>query len=638
MKIHHALALLAVSLLPWQQALAHGAGTGSYPASAIPAELKEGANAVIRHENTTFRILSPGKALKTLERVVTVLNPQGDDEAVLVSGYDKLDKIRKIDGSLHAAGGELVRRLKKSEISDHSYSSSVNFFHDNRYKVASLKHSTYPYTVSWQLEEEVTNMLFYPVWLPGSEEKVSVEQREFIVITPPQLAMNHRSYQLADPHISTLPDGSRQYRWQVSKLATARPEYFSPYWDDSPYVITAPEGFELEGYKGSLASWQELGKFIHQLNQGRDALPEQTRAEVLRRISGCSTTEEKVKAIYEYMQQHTRYVSIQLGIGGWQPFEASFVQQKGYGDCKALTNYTHSLLKAAGIPSHYSLIAAGPELKERVVEAFPRSYFNHVILCVPMEKDTLWLECTSQTDPAGHLGRFTGNRKALVIREDGGHLVNTRYYGPADNLRSATTQVDLQHQEPAYTLARTYHGVLFDTPHAYTKASAQEQKKWVLSSAGLPEIGLEEYKLLKKEGYNPQMRLEVSGKLQDRKLRSGNRLFLPLYLGSLPVEIPTPSATRKNDFVQSWGYTFADTLVYQLPQGVVPEHLPEAQQLTTPWGEFSLQTRFANGALTTISRIRLNEGRYPASDYTEWVVFMQQIRRAASAKAVLVQQ
>jgi hypothetical protein len=638
MNYKNAIPLLAFSLLLWQQGIAFSGGAGSYPASAIPAELKEGANAVIRSESTTFRIQSPGKALKTVERVITVLNPEGDDAAVLVSTYDKLNKIRKIEGSLLAANGSQIRKLKKAEISDHSHYSAVNFFHDNRYKVASLKHNSYPYTVIWQTEEEITNMLFYPLWQPHSEKKVSTEQAEFVVISPASIPVRHRSLQMAEPQIAVLPDGNRQYRWEVKKMPVNRAEYYSSYWEDAPYVITAPEGFELEGYKGSLSSWQELGKFIYQLNKGRDGLSEQIKADIRQRTSAYTNPTDKVKAVYEYMQQNTRYVSIQLGIGGWQPFEASFVQQKGYGDCKALTNYTQSLLQAVGVESHYTLIAAGPELKGRVLEDFPLSYFNHVILCVPQEKDTLWLECTSQTSPAGHLGSFTGNRKALVIRQDGGHLVNTRYYGAAKNLRSSSARVDLQQESPAYTLARSYHGILFDTPHAYLQATAQDQKKWLFAAAGLPELSLEQHHLQKKGDSSPQMQLQLSGKLLERQLRSGNRLFVPLYLGKLPIDIPPVSTSRKTDFVQEWGYTFTDTVSYQLPGGFVLEHLPEPQQLLTPYGTYSLKAEVNGSTLTTISSLRLNEGRYPAAEYAEWLAFLQQVKRAAAAKAVLVKQ
>ena len=89
------------------------------------------------------------------------------------------------------------------------------------------------------------------------------------------------------------------------------------------------------------------------------------------------------------MQNKTRYVSIQLGIGGYQPFEASVVDKTGYGDCKALSNYMLSMLETIGIKGHYALIMAGqnsPELEED----FPSSQFNHAIVAVPNGADTLW--------------------------------------------------------------------------------------------------------------------------------------------------------------------------------------------------------------------------------------------------------
>jgi transglutaminase-like putative cysteine protease len=126
-----------------------------------------------------------------------------------------------------------------------------------------------------------------------------------------------------------------------------------------PGVWTAPATFEMDGYKGDFSSWQKVGEFDNLLNKGRETLPPRVVNEIQTLVKGETTQEAKVKKVYEYLQQHTRYISIQLGIGGLQPFEASLVAEKGYGDCKALSFFTKAMLKTIGIESHYASIKAG---------------------------------------------------------------------------------------------------------------------------------------------------------------------------------------------------------------------------------------------------------------------------------------
>lgn len=79
-----------------------------------------------------------------------------------------------------------------------------------------------------------------------------------------------------------------------------------------------------------------------------------------------------------------------------------------------------ALLKEAGIRSVYTVIGSGNDNDYLMVD-LPSSQFNHAILFVPQGKDTVWLECTSQTNGAGYLGGNTGNRYALAVDENGVH-------------------------------------------------------------------------------------------------------------------------------------------------------------------------------------------------------------------------
>ena len=140
-----------------------------------------------------------------------------------------------------------------------------------------------------------------------------------------------------------------------------------------------------------------------------------------------------------------QHVSIQLGIGGFKPFDAAFVDLKKYGDCKALTNYMEAMLDAKflGIVSYPALVNA--EYNQQPVNPeFPHNSFTHVILCVPGNNDTTWLECTSKATVAGILGSFTENRNALLITPQGGKLVPTPKSNPAENTFHLTTKVNLK--------------------------------------------------------------------------------------------------------------------------------------------------------------------------------------------------
>ena len=105
-----------------------------------------------------------------------------------------------------------------------------------------------------------------------------------------------------------------------------------------------------------MTSWNTFGKWYYEklLTPVSAVTPEISAEVAALKLSG--TTTEKVKTLYQYMQNKTRYVLIMMGIGGWQPMPASEVSKKGYGDCKALTNYMQTLLTAAGIPSYYAVI------------------------------------------------------------------------------------------------------------------------------------------------------------------------------------------------------------------------------------------------------------------------------------------
>ncbi len=72
----------------------------------------------------------------------------------------------------------------------------------------------------------------------------------------------------------------------------------------------------------------------------------------------------------------------------------------------------------------------------------------------------MWLECTTQTIPAGYLGDFTCDRYALLIDETGGHLVRTPKYGMKENVEIRDLKATLDDEATLKIKAETTYGGL----------------------------------------------------------------------------------------------------------------------------------------------------------------------------------
>lgn len=608
----------------------------AYAAHLIPAEVRKGAHAVVRSEVMETRLLGIDRYSVTTQVVVTILDKEGEDLASVDVPYDQLSKVQYVKGWLYDAQGKELKKLKRGDIQDGSYYSSVNFMADNRYKAAELTHHSFPYTVVWEYAQESENTLFYPGWTPNGREKLGVENSRFEVIFPPALKPRYRQQLLPEPELLLTEEGYQKFSWSVSQLPPVEVEPQAVAEEIIPYVQLAPTRFRVEDYEGNMESWQYLGDFMHALNKGRADLDPEEEEAFFKAVSSATTNKEKVAAAYHYMQSQTRYVSIQLGIGGWQPFPASFVKEKGYGDCKALTNYMQNLLQLIDIPSYYTVIRAGEDEVNYFPEDFVMSTFNHVILCVPNEGDTLWLECTSQTAPFNYLGKFTANRKALLISPEGGKVVNTPHYPAEENREITQYVIDLRNPNVPVVAKREYQGLLYDNLHDVMRASRQQQESWVRDNAGLAALSERSFSMEGNTTTKPTGKLEVKGFLMKKPVKSGKRLFVPLSQGEIPVAVPTPVKKRKTAFEQAFGETHTQTVSYNVPEGSTAEYLPEPVQLNTPFGSFYTEIGLEDNTLTCSYTLSIKEGQFAAGEYANWVNFMQEVKQSLQAKAVVI--
>lgn len=620
--------------------LLFGAGIeGEYAVSKIPPALLKNANMVVRYDHQRVELRSLTKLISNNRFVITILNEQADRYGYVAEWYDKFRSVEKFEGTLYDAAGKKIKSLKKSDIQDLSATSDISLAEDNRVKAHSFYYKGYPYTIEYELETVTDQTMFFPDWRPVPGMLCSIEQSSFTMVVPADYLLRYKGFNYpGEPAFNTV-EGKKEYTWSLKNYEALRKEFASPSLTEiTPNVLLAPTDFQIEGYKGNMKDWKELGKFQYTLNKGRNILPETVKQKVHDLTKGLKSDKEKIFALYEYLQKNTRYVSIQLGIGGWRPFDASYVSSKGYGDCKALSNFTHSLLLEAGIPSYFTLIKAGDD-KDDIVTDFSSIQFNHAILCVPNKGDTVWLECTDQFKSPGYMGGFTGNRHALLITEEGGVLVETPRYSVTENLqeRNITAKVDAEGTLQV-TASTVFKGMQQDELHLIVNHLSKEKVKEYYLERGLDfgtyEIKEFAYQEIKNE--LPEMRESLSLLVNNYATVSGKRLFIAPNIMSRFSEKLKTAEERKYDIKIDYAYTDRDKVEIEIPSGYTTESMPQDIRLDTKFGKYASSVQLKENKIVYTRNLECYGGRFPKTDYSDLVKFYEGVYKADRNKLVLI--
>lgn len=570
------------------------------------------------------------------QRVYRLLHERASDMAQFTIGCSKWQKLADFNGQVTDATGKVIRKFKKGDLKRSELSSS---FADDFYTL-SLDYTppSYPITIEFNWVTEANNGNFgFPTFAPIEAYNTQVDHASYVLTVPAQMACRYLCRNTADQVIqSTLSDGRIRYEAHMDNLPAIDNEPYSPSARETlPHILWAPGKFELHGVSGDMTTWQGFGAWIHSLLKGQQELSPEFKAQLHAMTDTCRTDRSKVEVIYNYLAQTTRYVSIQLGIGGWQPFPASEVCRTGFGDCKGLTNYLCAMLHEVGVPANYVVIRND---QRHLITEFPSNQFNHAIAQVPLPGDTLWLECTASAFvPLGYVHENIAGNDALLIDDNGGHLVKVPAYTPEQNVSYNKARVTLQDDGSAKVDANMrYECRQYEDMLPLMSRTEQQRRDAMLSGINLSAVTLGDFTFTEHKQSYTTPHIDVSMQLETRKLANitGSRMFVPVGIFH-KITVPRALQQRVQPVSIGYGYVDIDTLVVTIPEGYEVETLPQASSEVTPLGELSQTFEAADNTVTVVTRCLMRNGRYPATDYATLRNLKTAVKRAYDQRIVL---
>ena len=201
--------------------------------------------------------------------------------------------------------------------------------------------------------------------------------------------------------------GRRVYTWAAADVPTIEPEPFaaSP---NSVYV-----GIRIAG----TVSWGDIARWYAGLSRDRYALTPELEAKLRELVAGARSREDSLRAIHRWVAQDFRYVSLSLGLGGYQPRTPASVLETKYGDCKDKATLFIALAQRIGARAYPVLLRSTGGV-ERSLPSI--SQFDHMIAAVARpDSGYIFVDLTSELTPWGELPPAEQGEFAVVVHPDG---------------------------------------------------------------------------------------------------------------------------------------------------------------------------------------------------------------------------
>jgi len=531
--------------------------------------------------------------------------------------------------------GGIVRKLKKKDLITRSNLSYQAFYRDDLITEFDLCWNQYPYIIEYSYKIEEDEYLYIAWWTPQVFKHVATIKSTLEVNLPHDLKVSVKNSDNVFFKESEV-DNKRILSWTSYDVSKLQYEVYSPAIENlMPFVKLVPDEFKY-GIAGRADSWASFGLWFEALNRGTDQLTLQEKWTIGKLVDGISNRNEIIKILYHYLQDQTKYVNVAIDVGGLKSYPASYVCENKYGDCKALTTYMKAALKSVGIESFYTIIKAG-ENNTDIDISLPSQQFNHVILMVPNEKDTLWLENTSSALPFNYLGTVTQNRYALAINGKKSQLVKTPKLSIDDVLleRNYFFQVASNNKVKA-TLDLVLRGNSFEKfRHLISSKDKEQQNDEINEHHGLKGFDVGSWNIIDFNRDSTFLQLSISGESSSIIREIGTISVIN------PLRIELPDFESKNerelDVVFNFPINRSDKSVYDLQNFEHREiQVPEDIIIENKYGSYRAVFKKEINRLIVVEKFTIFSNNISIDNYNEIYDFIDSIYVYKKNTAILI--
>jgi tetratricopeptide (TPR) repeat protein len=598
-----------------------------------PAARAGEEDAEVLAEVTHVRVQRSGLASRMQQVVVRVHTQRGVEafRSLPITWSPDRQEVRVMKARVRKPDGSLMESFSEQ---DRAVEPWAGMYFDTRARVL-----TFPalapgdvLEVQWRLDDTAVDNLLSDYWgdVDALQGPFPKRHYRYVVDMPSSRPLHWNS--------STLPPSVKASATAVGDRTVHRFEA-----QDLPRLPLEPQmaGWaEVAGvlHLSTYRSWEEVGRYYQGLVRDQLVPGEELRRTVEGLLKGVNRSEPRqvVAALYGFVVSNVRYVGLEFGIHGFQPYPVDRVLARRFGDCKDKASLLHAMLEVAGIDSRLVLLRT----RDRGLlagEVASLAAFNHAILYVP--RLDLFLDGTAEFHGSQELPGGDRQANALVVEPEApSRFLTTPAGAPELNTTTLTLEVGLRADgsadvsgrlvaegEGAPELRRAYETVA-------TRVATFEQQ-WAQSFPGVQasEVTVSDPRALEA----PATLAATFVVPRYAEAGSGLLRFFPFGASRTFTQALAPLAQRRTDAILPGAWTNRLRFTYRAPPGWVVPALPPEVVETSPFGSLRLQARRDGSRLVVEGLLVMKASRVAAADYPAFRAWLLRVDQAFSAKLTL---
>jgi transglutaminase-like putative cysteine protease/predicted Zn-dependent protease len=460
------------------------------------------------------------------------------------------------------------------------------------------------------------------VYLQGSEP---IERSEYVLKTP-----KARTFYFNEPSVPGLERSveergdERIYRFLAKNVPGLRQEPLQPPWTEVLGHVN------VSTYK----TWEDVGRWYWGLVKDQFVPDDEVRRRAEALTKGLPNEAAKVRAIYGYVVQKTRYVALEFGIHGYKPYRCAQIFARGFGDCKDKATLIVTMLGALGIKATPVVVRTG---NKGDIETSPASLapFDHMIAYVPSLD--LYLDGTAEETGSGELPAM--DRGALAMQVNEGHSVLVHLPDPAASASVDSNKIDAT-LAPDGSATIDWRAEIAgvsasDWRSRFHAEATRKQRVQQLVSATMPGAEVTAVDAGDLQDIEQKVALRVRAKVPQFARTEGEATSLPLGRREHMVRDYAPTTERRLDVRIDSKWTEVDDWTVHLPAGTKVKSAPASSNASGPFGTYSVEVEITPGSLHAKTVVTLEKTRISPAEFPAFRAWCERVDRALGQRATV---